>query len=161
MHFVWCKVHLPFIVSRILQSRRKNAHFKENRPFQPLLGVFQALRTWSLRRIIALTGTDFRASFPAFSAFAPQAPLAAVPCQSSIDRTTSRGWLGLPSTPYSLLATPCLQGMGGMHTVWTRYGKGMSPSLKPFKIKYGGMAYRALVLKDQQQRAVILTALTR
>src|ERR1700722_3828867 len=34
------------------------------------------------------------------------------------------------------------QGMGGMHTVWTRYGKGMRPSLKSFAIKYGGMAYR-------------------
>src|SRR5580698_2184212 len=31
---------------------------------------------------------------------------------------------------------------GGMHTVWTRYGKGMYLSLKPFAIKYGGMPYR-------------------
>ena len=30
----------------------------------------------------------------------------------------------------------------GMHTVWTRYGKGMRPSLNSFAIKYGGMPYR-------------------
>ena len=35
-----------------------------------------------------------------------------------------------------------MQGMRGMHTVWTRYGKGMDPSLKSFAIKYGGMPYR-------------------
>jgi hypothetical protein len=33
-------------------------------------------------------------------------------------------------------------GMAGMHTVWTRYGKGMRPSLKSLAIKYGGMPYR-------------------
>jgi hypothetical protein len=33
-------------------------------------------------------------------------------------------------------------GMGGMHTVWTRYGKGMRPSPNSFAIKYGGMPYR-------------------
>ena len=33
-------------------------------------------------------------------------------------------------------------GMEGMHTVWTRYGKGMRPSLKSLAIKYGGMPYR-------------------
>jgi hypothetical protein len=65
-----------------------------------------------------------------------------VPCQSSIDRTTSRGWLGPRfSVPCSLFPGPCSLGMEGMHTVWTRYGKGMSPSRKSFAIKYGGMAY--------------------
>src|ERR1700722_7772055 len=32
--------------------------------------------------------------------------------------------------------------MEGMHTVWTRYGKGINPPLKSFAIKYGGMPYR-------------------
>jgi hypothetical protein len=32
-------------------------------------------------------------------------------------------------------------GMEGMHTVWTRYGKGMRPSPNSFAIKYGGMPY--------------------
>jgi len=38
--------------------------------------------------------------------------------------------------------TQGMGGMGGMHTVWTRYGKGMSPSLNSFAIKYRGMPYR-------------------
>jgi hypothetical protein len=29
-----------------------------------------------------------------------------------------------------------------MHTVWTRYGRGIRPSLKSFAIKYGGMPYQ-------------------
>jgi len=45
---------------------------------------------------------------------------------------------------YWLLAIRWPFGMAGMHTVWTRYGKGMSPSLKPFAIKYGGMPYRGV-----------------
>jgi hypothetical protein len=36
------------------------------------------------------------------------------------------------------------QGMEGMHTVWTRYGKGMRPSPNSFAIKYGGMPYRGV-----------------
>jgi hypothetical protein len=28
-----------------------------------------------------------------------------------------------------------------MHTVWTKYGEGIEPSIKPFAIKYGGMSY--------------------
>jgi hypothetical protein len=35
-----------------------------------------------------------------------------------------------------------MQGMRGMHTVWTRYGKGIRPSRKSFGLKYRGMAYR-------------------
>jgi hypothetical protein len=34
------------------------------------------------------------------------------------------------------------QGMGGTHTVWTRYRKGIRPPHKSFAIKYKGMAYR-------------------
>ncbi len=54
------------------------------------------------------------------------------------DRSSSLVWLG-PLLPRSLLLA---RGMEGMHTVWTRYGKGMNPSRNSFAIKYGGMTYR-------------------
>src|ERR1700722_6740270 len=48
----------------------------------------------------------------------------------------------LPGFLFTRSVGPLPQGMEGMHTVWTRYGKGMNHPHNSFAIKYGGMPYR-------------------
>ena len=115
-----------FIVSRILQkSRRKNAHFGGRiDPFQPLLGVFQAFcGTWSLRRIIALTGTVSVSSFPVF--FRPLLPrlpwpLGPLPEFHRQDHVAGVAWSAfLLPIPYWLLP------VSKVWEVCIPYGRGM------------------------------------
>jgi hypothetical protein len=60
------------------------------------------------------------------------------PIKPSLRRTLlCRIRISAPGKPAQLAR----KGMGGMHTVWMRYGKGMRPSLNSFAIKYRGMPY--------------------
>ena len=128
-----------FIISRILRkSRRKNEQFEGKIDhFRSFFSLFQPFSgTWSLRRIIALTGTVSVSSLPAFSRpLLPTLPWSLGPCRGPSDRSTSPGRLGSLVSAfcglYSLFPVPGSLGLGSMHRVWTRYGKGMSPSVNP------------------------------
>ena len=115
----------PFIISRILQkSRRKNAHFGKSTHFSPFWVFFRPFP--ALGRFAVFSPSPAR--FPCllslcfFGLCSPGSLGRLVPCQSSIDRTTSRGWLWsafLLPIPYWLLP------VSKVWEVCIPYGRGM------------------------------------